>query len=279
MAVGTTEAMASKVADHPSDLLERIVEALASVRGVFASFDSDRVQEMQKTGGDPVTAVDLEIDRVLKEILMRSGEGWLSEETADDANRLDRELVWIVDPLDGTREFIDGLPEYCTSIAAVVDGRPVAGGILNPASDLLIAGAVGHGVECNGERTAPLEAESLESMRVLASRSECSRGQWKVVESHGIEVVPMGSVAYKMARVAAGLDHATWTPVPKHEWDVAGGGALLEAAGGATLSIDGDRIGFNQARPWLSGAIAVPPGFDVHLPRVMELIAQQVARE
>lgn len=265
------------MANRPVDLLERIVEALASIRLVFASFDQGRVEEMKKTGGDPVTAVDLEIDRALKEILLRSGEGWLSEETADDAHRLDLELVWIVDPLDGTREFIDGLPEYCTSIAAVVDGRPVAGGILNPALDLLIAGAVGHGVEANGEETAPLREGSLESMRVLASRSECARGQWEIVETQGIEVVPMGSVAYKMARVAAGLDHATWTPVPKHEWDVAGGAALLEATGGSTVSIEAKRIGFNQARPWLSGAIAVPPGFEAHLPRVMGLIEKQAS--
>jgi myo-inositol-1(or 4)-monophosphatase len=271
------EKTASKVANNPLDLLERIVDALASTRTLFASFDRDRIEEMKKTGGDPVTAVDLEIDRILKQLLIRSGEGWLSEETADDARRLDRELVWIVDPLDGTREFIDGLPEYCTSIAAVVDGRPVAGGILNPASDLLIAGAVGHGVEANGQETAPLSADSLESMRVLASRSECARGQWQVVENQGIEVVPMGSVAYKMARVAAGLDHATWTPVPKHEWDVAGGAALLEAAGGSTLSIQAEPIGFNQTRPWLSGAIAVPPGFETHVPRVIELIAEQTA--
>jgi myo-inositol-1(or 4)-monophosphatase len=262
---------------YPAGLLDRVENALTEARAVFTRFDRVDIQEMVKTGGDPVTVVDLEIDSVLRGSLLGEGEGWLSEETADSAQRLDCELVWIVDPLDGTREFIEGLPEYCTSVAAVTGGRPIAGGVLNPAADLLITGAAGLGVRCNGEATTPMRADSLSELRVLASRSEWRRGQWGVVEAAGIEVVPMGSVAYKMARVAAGLDHATWTPVPKHEWDVAGGAALLAAAGGQTLTIDAEPMSFNQEKPWLSGAIAVPPGFDVHLPVVRDLIRMQVA--
>lgn len=264
---------------EPARLLERVTEALLATRSVFAAFDRERVSEMTKAGGDPVTAVDLEIDEVLRGLLQRTGEGWLSEETADSEERLARELVWIVDPLDGTREFIDGLPEYCTSVAAVVAGQPVAGGVFNPADDLLITGAVGLGVSCNGVECRPRLPETSDETIVLASRSEWNRGQWAVVQSAGFEVVPMGSVAYKMARVAAGLDHATWTPVPKHEWDVAGGAALLSAVGGQTLDPDAQPIQFNRRRPWLPGAVAVPPGFERHLPQVMELIPLQTSKQ
>lgn len=261
----------------PSTLLARVQDALTAARMVFDHFDPQRTAELKKTGGDPVTVTDIALDRAMKDALLSDGEGWLSEETADDQERLDKELVWIVDPLDGTREFIDGLPEYCTSVAAVVDGVPVAGGIVNPAADLLILGGQGIGVTCNGE---PMEKRPVRSFRdasILASRSEVARGQWSAVEAEGLRVEPMGSVAYKMARVAAGLADVTWTPVPKHEWDVAAGSALLAAAGGRTLGLDGRPLQFNRQRPWLSGMIAIPSGLEVHLGAIQSLIALQIA--
>lgn len=256
-------------------LLQRVDAALSAAELIYAEFASRRLIELKKTGGDPVTEVDLAIDRALESSLRRDGEGWLSEETADDPDRLGRDLVWIVDPLDGTREFLDGLPEFCTSVAAVRHGVPVAGGVLNPAARMRIVGAVGLGVSCNGYPITPKPLEA-EIHAVLASRSEVGRGRWETVGAAGIEVRPMGSVAYKLARVAAGLDPATWTPVPKHEWDVAGGAALLAAAGGSVVDLEGRPVVFNQPHPWLSGVIAVPPGGEALLPRIRELVATQL---
>lgn len=226
-----------------------------------------------------MTEADIELDSVLRHLLQADGEGWLSEETADDSSRLDKPLVWIVDPLDGTREFIDGLPEFCTSVAAVVDGVPIAGGIVNTAASVEVIGALGWGVRLNGRRVTAEMIPPLATIRVLASRSEVSRGQWSVVESEGIHVQPMGSVAYKLGRVAAGLDHLTWTPVPKHEWDVAGGAALMSAAGGATFGLDGEPLAFNQDRPWLSGVIALPHGLEDQLGWVQSLVQRQLAAD
>ncbi len=257
--------------DH-RDLLTRIEAALDAAAAVFARFDRDSIAELTKGGGDPVTVADYALDEALKETLRSDNEGWLSEETADDSSRLEESLVWIVDPLDGTREFIDGLPEFCASVAAVVDGQPVAGGIVNPAAGLRISGAVGIGVTVNGSL-----ASEPTNRSILASRSEWKRGQWAVVEDAGLDVVPMGSVAYKLARVAGGLDRATWTPVPKHEWDVAGGAALLAAVGGTVLGLDGEPLTFNQDRPWLSGAVAAPPWFEEDRARTYELIELQLA--
>ncbi len=258
------------------DVLRRIEDAIDAAGEVFERFPRDEIAEMLKLGGDPVTVVDIEIDHVLRLVLQQDGEGWLSEETADDATRLGRDLVWIVDPLDGTREFIDGLPEFCVSIAAVWAGDAVAGGIYNPDAGLRITGAIGMGVTVNGADAAYLPPATLVEMRVLASRTEFDRGTWEVVSESGLDVVPMGSVAYKLARVAAGLDHATWTPVPKHEWDVAGGAALMAAAGGAVVWRDVP-LRFNQPRPWFPGALAVPPGFEPHLDLVDSLIDLQTA--
>ncbi|HEX6299139.1 MAG TPA: 3'(2'),5'-bisphosphate nucleotidase CysQ [Acidimicrobiia bacterium] len=260
----------------PILLVGRIAEALTAAADVLRRFDRETIQEHKKSGGDPVTEADVAVDAVLRGYLQEDGEGWLSEETADDSSRLDSSLVWIVDPLDGTREFIDGLPEFCTSVAAVVDGVPLAGGIVNTAANVEVIGAQGVGVMCNGRRVTQPVIPPLETIRVLASRSEFNRGQWSVVEAEGIRVKPMGSVAYKLGRVAAGMDHLTWTPVPKHEWDVAGGAALMAASGGATFGLDGEPLAFNQDRPWLSGVIALPRGLETQLTWVRSLVRRQL---
>jgi myo-inositol-1(or 4)-monophosphatase len=100
----------------------------------------------------------------------------------------------------------------------------------------------------------------LSAARVLASRSEVRRGEWKRWDGAEVEVEAMGSVAYKLARVASGLADATWTLVPKHEWDVAAGVALVQAAGGWAKNLQGESPRFNQPHPWLSGLIAAGPG-------------------
>lgn len=258
-------------------LLERIDDALTEAETLFERFDRSDIRADSKVNGDPVTDLDIAIDATLREVLVGTGEGWLSEETADDLDRLERELVWIVDPLDGTREFVDGLPEYATSIAAVVNGRPVAGGITNPAAGLRIIGAEGMGVRCNGDLvTSWPNPSSIEDFDILASRSEHGRGTWETVSERGLDVIPMGSVAYKFARVAAGLNTITWTPVPKHEWDIAGGAALIAASGGQVLGLSGETFSFNRVSPWLPGAIAMPPGLERHLDDVLKLVAGQL---
>jgi myo-inositol-1(or 4)-monophosphatase len=167
--------------------------------------------------------------------------------------------VWIVDPLDGTREFIEGIPEWSVSVGLVEDGAPVAGGVLNPATDELVIGAVGHGVTLNGTRVGPGDRPvQLDGARVLASRSEVARGEWDRYRDAGFEVVPCGSVAYKLGQVAAGLADATWTLVPKHEWDVAGGAALIRAAGLHLSLSDGSARTFNSADPKLPNFLAGP---------------------
>ena len=99
---------------------------------MFARFTPGEIETEYKIGHDPVTEADRAVDAVLRQELLRDGEGWLSEESADDLSRLDKERVWVVDPLDGTREFVPGMPEFCVSVAR--NGKPVAGGIYNPAT-------------------------------------------------------------------------------------------------------------------------------------------------
>ncbi len=239
--------------------LNRIEKALLAATEALKVFTPGKIESTLKDGGDPVTQADVFLDSILKEILLQDGEGWLSEETIDDESRLDKKCVWIVDPLDGTREFIQGIPEWCISIAYIVNGRPEAAGICNPTAGQTFLGKRDTGVIFNGEPAKVTDKRDLAGATVLASRSEVKRGEWKQFETEPFKIIPMGSVAYKMARVAAGLDDATFTLVPKNEWDVAAGWLLIEAASGKVLDKNAKLRKFNQQNPLLPGMLAANP--------------------
>lgn len=242
-----------------TEVLQRIKSALEAARAVFSRFTAGAIDAEYKIGHDPVTEADRAVDAVLHKELLREGEGWLSEESVDDLSRLDKSRVWVVDPLDGTREFVGGIPEFCVSVAMVEDGRAVAGGICNPATDELFLGAIGLGVTRNGKPVQASRRSKLEGALVLASRSEVKRGEWKKFEGSNFKIRPMGSVAYKLALVSAGLADLTFTLVPKHEWDVAAGVALVESTGGFVCTLDGGPLQCNNRNPLLKGLIACGP--------------------
>src|ERR1017187_4987190 len=123
-------------------ILQRIHAAIEASRAVFARFTPGAIETEYKIGHDPVTEADRALDAVLRKELLREGEGWLSEESVADPIRLQRSRFWVVEPLDGTREFVEGIPEFCVSIGFVENGRPVAGGIYNPATDETFLGAI-----------------------------------------------------------------------------------------------------------------------------------------
>jgi myo-inositol-1(or 4)-monophosphatase len=259
------------------DDLARIAAALAAAAQALSRFTPGEVASRAKAGGDPVTEADTLVDALLRRMLPRAGEGWLSEETHDDRSRLGCRRVWVVDPLDGTREFVQGLPEWSVSVALVVDGEPVAGGICNPARGETFLGARGQGVTLDGAPARVSPRAGLAGAEVLASRTEVERGQWRRftgdpgTPSAPFQVVAMGSVAYKLARVAAGLADATWTLVPKHEWDVAAGVALVLAAGGRIVAGTPEEERFNRPEPLLTRLIAAPPQL---LPEIEREIAR-----
>lgn len=242
-----------------SDILRRIQAGLGAAREVLNRYTPGQIDTEYKAGHDPVTEADRAVDTVLRENLLREGEGWLSEETADDASRLGKTRVWIVDPLDGTREFVQGIPEFCVSIGFVEDGRPVAGGICNPATRETIIGAIDCGILYNGRPAQPSQKTSLQGALVLASRSEVKRGEWKQFEGSEFKIRPMGSVAYKLGLVAAGLADVTFTLTPKNEWDVVAGAALVEAAGGFVSTLEKTSLTANRRDPLLSGLLASGP--------------------
>jgi myo-inositol-1(or 4)-monophosphatase len=242
-----------------AETLQRIKSALGAARQVFARFTLGAIAAEYKAGHDPVTEADKAVDAVLRQQLLREGEGWLSEESVDDPSRLEKKHVWIVDPLDGTREFVAGIPEFCVSVALVEDGIPVAGGICNPATNEIFLGSLDSGVTYNGKPARTSRRVSLEGALVLASRSEAKRGEWKRFQKTALNIRPIGSVAYKLALVSVGLADATFTLTPKHEWDIAGGAALVASGGGFVSTLQNAALRCNNQSPLLSGLLACGP--------------------
>ena len=141
----------------------------------------------------------------------------------------------------------------------VEDGIPVAGGICNPATNETFLGSLDSGVTYNGKPAQASQRTTLEGSVILASRSETKRGEWTRFENCSVRVRPMGSVAYKLALVSAGLADITFTLTPKNEWDIAGGAALVTSAGGFVRTLENSPLRCNLKSSLLSGLLAGGP--------------------
>jgi myo-inositol-1(or 4)-monophosphatase len=228
-------------------------EAGAIVRRYYES----GVRVAEKGPDDPVTRADLEANAAIRARVAAAfrDDGWLSEETADSPERLGRRRVWVVDPLDGTKEFIQHIPEFCVCVALVEAGRPIVGVEYNPAADRLYAAVRGEGTTVNGVRARVSRTAHVPDAVVLASRSEDKRGEWDPFKGR-VRVQLTGSVAFKLAELASGAGDATFTLTPKNEWDICAGTLLVEEAGGRVTDLAGAPLAFNQPRTLRPGMIA-----------------------
>ncbi len=240
--------------------LGRIAAALEESAELASTFSPSSVYVQHKGWDGPVTEADHALDELLHKALVRPGEGWLSEETHDDGHRIGMERVWVVDPIDGTRGFLEGRPEWCVSVGLSVDGEITAAGILNPWANEAYLAERGGTTTLNDETTRVNDHEELTSnVTVLASRTEVRWGMWNRFRGEPFKVHMIGSIAYKMALVAAGKADAVISLEPKNEWDVAAGALLVEAAGGVVTDASGYPMQFNRRDTLLDGVIAAGP--------------------
>lgn len=253
--------------DSQASLHELLAAAQAAAQAagqVIAGHYKSAYQAWDKKPDNPVTTADLAADRLLRERLtaLTPTYGWLSEETVDTADRLSKGRVWVVDPLDGTKEFIEGLDEFAVSVGLVQDGQPVLGVIHNPATGEIMAGVVddelggGGAIIYNGRPARPLSDRTEPGgAQVLASNTEIRRGMWEPYQEL-LDVVEMGSAAYKLGRVAAGLGESYISLNPKNEWDICAGVALVLAAGGRATDLTGQPFTFNNREVLVNGVVA-----------------------
>ncbi|MEJ2051438.1 MAG: 3'(2'),5'-bisphosphate nucleotidase CysQ [Calditrichota bacterium] len=214
---------------------------------VMQYFEGDYHIE-QKSRNNPVTTADFESDRVLKEQLSGAFPeyGWLSEESKDSLDRLDKEMVWVVDPIDGTKEFITGIPEFVISIGLVQGERPVVGILFNPVKGEMYAGSKGAGAFLNGRRLAVSDTRELQQATLLVSRTESRNGHVDKFTDFIKAFKPTGSVAYKLGLAAAGIGDVFVSVYSKNEWDICAGDLLVHEAGGIMSDIYGNEISYNK---------------------------------
>lgn len=247
--------------DSP-DLRADLDLALRAVReagaGVLAAF-REGPEVRFKTPDQPVTDADEAADRLLRERLQgaRPEYGWLSEETADSPERLAKERLWVVDPIDGTNSFVQGIAEFVVSVGLVDGGRVTVGVLFNPVTDELYHATEGGGAFLNG---APIHVSATdgagEARTFLASVSEMRRGDFVRFADAGWRVEGMGSTAYRMAKVAEGVGDAFVSARSKHEWDLCAAALVLAEAGGKATDLQGDALRFNRPRPVFGGIVA-----------------------
>jgi len=196
---------------------------------------------------NPVTTADFAADSCLKEMLTtaRPEYGWLSEETVDSPDRLDKDRVWVVDPLDGTKEFVEGVPHFVVSVALVEQGKPIVGVLFNPVTKETFTAAKGDGAFLNDEPIRCATKEDVSEMVILNSRSETRRGLWSPYDSTFGELKAIGSVAYKLGLTAAGKADIFASLRPKNEWDICAGNCIINEAGGKLIDLYGNPRKYN----------------------------------
>ncbi|MSP40299.1 MAG: 3'(2'),5'-bisphosphate nucleotidase CysQ [Deltaproteobacteria bacterium] len=210
----------------------------------------------EKSKNNPVTSADLEANRIIHEAIEKNfpADGWLSEEDQDDARRLSLSRVWVVDPIDGTKEFIEGVDQFAISIGLVVDGRPKVAIVFNPAKERFYQAAAGQGAFLNGAPIRVSVRTEIDGAKLLVSRSEPAKRFQVFVDRCAIR--PVGSIAYRLAKIAGGDGDGTLTFRNIHEWDICAGVLLVEEAGGKAVDGDGKPMTFNRQSPKHKGVVA-----------------------
>lgn len=222
------------------------------------------IETVEKPGGlGPVTAADLEIDRMLRAELTaaRPDYGWLSEESEDGAERLAAERVFIIDPIDGTRAFIDGQDHFAHSLAISRGDRIVAGVVYLPVLDLSYTAFADGPALLNGQRIAPSNV-ALRDATVLANRASVDPSHWRDERMPPFRREFLPSLAWRLCLAAEGRFDAALSLRAAWEWDIAAGSLIAERAGAAVTDRRGGTMSFNSPRAMVNGLIV--GGAQVH---------------
>jgi myo-inositol-1(or 4)-monophosphatase len=248
------------------------LDAAREAGAIIRRHYEEGTQIWEKSEDNPVTLADLEADAAIRGRLSEAfpEDALLSEETESDDTRLAHRRVWIVDPMDGTKEFARRIPEFAVSIALSEDGDPVVGVVYNPIVDVCVWATRGGGTFRDGRRVHVSPCSRLDEAVVVASRSELERDALSPYAGWFGALRPVGSIAWKLACIASGDGDFNLSVAPKNEWDVCAGDVLVREAGGIYSDFEGTVRRYNQAE------IGIKAGMGAGS---RELVAQFGARE
>jgi myo-inositol-1(or 4)-monophosphatase len=238
-----------------------LVEDLATLRSLAIeagqlalsyTLEGQSARAWEKTGGSPVTEADMAVNQLCADRLIasRPDYGWLSEETLDNPAARQKDRCWVVDPIDGTRAYMRGDPNWCVGLAIVEAGQAVAGVLYAPALDQLYEAHIGGGAFLNGQLIRVSECESELGCRLIAAEEMLNHKSWP--EPWPPLTVPRprpNSTLLRMAFVASGAWDATLVLNHKSDWDLAAGAILVNEAGGIATTHKGEALDFNRAIP------------------------------
>ncbi|MGZ8337309.1 MAG: 3'(2'),5'-bisphosphate nucleotidase CysQ [Allosphingosinicella sp.] len=236
-------------------MLEEIARITAEAGRIAAARCGSEYRTWEKVPGHPVCDIDLEVDAFLHERLraLDPDAGWLSEETLDLSDRIERRRLWVVDPIDGTRDYLRQRPGWCVSVALVEDRVPVLGALAAPARDELWTASAGQGSWRNGQRLRVSPRAELAGARVPADQlAEADRDLTPVARPN--------SIALRIALVAAGEADLVATLRWGFEWDIAAAALIAEEAGATVTGVLGQPLAFNTAAGEAFGVLATTPG-------------------
>jgi myo-inositol-1(or 4)-monophosphatase len=239
---------ATEVAER-ENIAGRLAAAVRDAGRLAHAMFKTPLKNWLKNETSPVSEADIAVDDLLRERLMAEAPGfaWLSEESADDPSRLAARFVWIVDPIDGTRAYIAGLPDWSVSAALVEDGRPVVACLYAPVSEEFFVAVKGGGASRNGTPIAVSAGSGLAQARIAGPRKLLER---LAASAPPFIVMPRThSLALRLARVAQGEFDAAIAGGNSHDWDLAAADLLVHEAGGALTPLEGGAVLYNRPVP------------------------------
>lgn len=248
------------MADADDDLA-LLVRATRAAGELAADWFAGRNRSWDKSPGNPVSEADLAVDSYLKDRLLgaRPGYGWLSEETRDRPDRLDKRRVWVVDPIDGTRDFIRDRTGWCVSVALVEDGTVLHGALSAPARRQFTVATAGRGAHRDGVRLRVSGRTDMAGIALPSEAQHLSSPFW-LERWDAVPVEKPNSLALRIAKVAAGEADAFIEGRTIAEWDIAAAALILSEAGGLVTDRHGAALAFNQPAPAVTGLVAATPG-------------------
>ncbi len=249
---------------HDATLLRDTVrEAGALALSLFGT----ELKNWIKGASSPVSEADIRVNDLI-ETRLRSATpayGWLSEESADDEERLGKPLVWIVDPIDGTRGYLAGREDWCVSVALVENASPLLAAVFAPASDEFFFAVRGQGAVYNDSAISATSGTELDFSRLAGPKpliERLSRSADEIILHPRI-----GSLALRLCRVAQGKLDAAFAGGQSRDWDLAAANLIVQEANGSMTALSGEAISYNRRE--VTHGVLVAAGRDRHA-RIVE---------